>query len=183
MRIVIILTGFLLAMLTSCSSEPSLQKYYVENGSKRNFAVFDIAPNFVNTDTVILSAKEKEALASVRKFNILIYKKDSLDNGQFKKEMGVVEDLLKDDKYDELMHLGSGKQSISINTVGEGDSLDEFVFYMHNDANGFSVVRILGDDMNPSNIFQMVNLLEKGNLNLAQLDPLKEVMIPKPNKQ
>lgn len=179
MRIIIIITGAVLALLTSCSSEPSLQKYYVENGGKSNFAAFDIAPNFVNSDTIILSAKEKEALESVRKFNVLIYKKDSLDTGNYQKEMSTVKTLLKDEKYEELMHFGGSGRGVTISAVGEGNDVNEFVFFMHQDSNGFSVVRVLGDDMNPNNIFQMVELLQKGNLNLGQFQALEDVMTPK----
>src|ERR1044072_4918768 len=97
------LFGLLLIVLASCSGEPTLQKYYVEKGAAPGFVSLDIAPSFINTDSITLSAEEKEALKSLHKFNILVYKADSTDVSHVKyyKEKDEVKSLVKAE-YEEL---------------------------------------------------------------------------------
>lgn len=168
--------GILLLLLASCTNEPSLQKYFVEKSKTKNFVTLDIAPNFVNTDSLTLTDGEKEALQSLEKLNILIFKTDSLDNGMYATERSNVSTLLKGDRYEQLMRFGSNKEGVSIYAVGEDDAIDEFVLFVHQQNNGFGVVRLLGDDMNPSNVMNMVMLMQKGNLNLDQLKPLQTMI-------
>ena len=176
MKKVSYLAGMLLILLVSCNSKPSLQKYFVEKSQTKNFVALDIAPNFVDTDSVTLSADEQEALQSLEKLNILIFKTDSLNTQLYKTEYNNVKNLLKDEQYEELIRFGANKEGAAVYAVGKDEHIDEFVFFMHQQDNGFGVVRMLGDDMNPNNVMRMVGLLEKGNLNLEQLEPVKDLM-------
>jgi hypothetical protein len=42
--------------------------------------------------------------------------------------------------------------------------------------NGFAVVRILGNDMNPNNIMTMLSVLKEAKIDTAQLAPHKDLM-------
>ncbi|KAF2518465.1 DUF4252 domain-containing protein [Flavobacterium salilacus subsp. salilacus] len=176
MKKVFFIAGLLLVMLSSCDNKPSLQKYFVEKSQTKNFVALDIAPNFVDTDSIKLSADEKAALQSLKKLNILIFENDSLNTQLYKTEQNNVKNLLKDEQYEELMRYGSNNEGVCIYAVGKDVHIDEFVLFMHRQDNGFGVVRLLGDDMNPNNIMTMMQLLQKGNLNLEQLEPLKDIM-------
>src|SRR5215468_5664536 len=110
MRSLLYLTVILVTIacsLVSCSSKPSLQKYFVDNSEEKNFITLDIAPNFIKADSLNLSAQEKEALKSLNKLNVLIYKKDSLDPAKYDAEKEKVKNLLKDEQYEQLMKFGS----------------------------------------------------------------------------
>ncbi len=177
MKKVFVIAGMLLVLLVSCDSKPSLQKYFVEKSQTKNFVALDIAPNFIDTDSVMLSADEQEALQSLKKMNILIFKADSLNPQLYKTEQSNVKNLLKDEKYEELMRYDSNSEGVCVYAVGKDVHIDEFVLFLHQQSNNsFGVVRLLGDDMNPNNIMKMVGLLQKGNLNLEQLAPLKDIM-------
>lgn len=176
MRKIFVVTALITLLLTSCNSEPSLQKYFVKKGETKNFVTLDIAPNFVNSDKISLTTEEKDALESLKKLNVLIFKKDSIDTGLYKTEKQNVNELLKKEQYEELMRVGSSKRGVSIYTVGEEDVVDEFVLFIHQQENGFGVVRILGDDMNSNSIMPIIGLMQKGNLNLEQLRPLQDIM-------
>ena len=95
---------FLLALIAivvvSCSQEPTLQKYYVDNSDNKEFITLDIAPNIINTDSLELSDDEKTALKSLHKFNVLIYKADSIDKAKYVAEKDKVKNLLKTDEYE-----------------------------------------------------------------------------------
>ena len=79
-------------------------------------------------------------------------------------------------QYQELMKVGSGKDGASVSFVGDEDHIKEFILFAKKKENGFAVVRILGDDMNPNNIMNMISLLQKSNVDLEQLKPLQELM-------
>jgi hypothetical protein len=41
---------------------------------------------------------------------------------------------------------------------------------------GFAVVRILGKDMNPTNIMTIISVLKSSNIDMEQLKPLQELL-------
>ncbi|MGV3461040.1 MAG: DUF4252 domain-containing protein [Flavobacterium sp.] len=170
--------AFVIMVLTlaSCEQKPTVQKYFVEKSGQPNFAVVDVAPSFIKAADLNLTAEEKEALNSLKKFNVMIYKKDSLDSGEFKKEAENVKGLLKEDNYDELMKMNLGGVNASISTKGEGENIDEFLVYMNNSDTGFGVIRAIGDDMTPNKVMTIVGLIQKGGIDDKQFAPLKALM-------
>lgn len=181
MKTVFYLFGLLLAltlMLVSCDSKPSLQKYFVEKSGSADFVSFDLGTGIIKTNAKTLTKEEQKALESVQKLNVLIYKKDSLDNDNVKysTETKAVKNILKSGAYEELMRFGSSKQGASINMLGEGDDIDEFVVYLHQKENGFSIIRVLGDQMSPNNILTLVGLIKKSGIDMDQLKPALEVI-------
>jgi hypothetical protein len=57
----------------SCNTEPSLQKYFVDNTEKQEFLALDISPTILNIDKN-LTADQQAALSSFDKMNILAFK-------------------------------------------------------------------------------------------------------------
>ena len=170
---VIVVSGIL---LWSCETKPTLQKYFVKNTESSNFVSVDLAPSIINTEKVTLTAAEKEALESFEKMNILAFKTDSNDVANYDKEIKEVKSLLKDETYQQLMKVGSGNDGAAVYFVGEDEHIDEFVLLASKKENGFAVVRVLGNDMNPTHILNMLSLLKKSDMNLEQLKPLQELM-------
>lgn len=162
-----------LVVLSSCNSEPTLQKYFVENSEKKDFIAVDVAPSIINIDKTKLTAEQKTALESFDKMNILAFKKDSSNGPEFEAESKKVAQLLKGKEYNELMKFGSGKDAASVSFIGDDDDINEFVLYAKRDDNGFAVVRILGDDMDPNKILNIISLLKDSKINQEQLKPLE----------
>ena len=164
--------------LLSCEKKETLQKYFVENSEKKEFIAFDLASDLFNTQKMELSADEKKALTSFKKANVIAFKVDSTNQNQFETERNKVRDLLKDDTYQELIKVDQGKEGGAIYFVGDDEHIDEFVIFANKKENGFAVVRILGDDMNPTDVMNIIRLMQKGNLNLEQLKPLEALVKP-----
>lgn len=173
--------GILLAVLSlslvGCESKPSLQKYFVENSEKKEFIAVDVSPSILNTDKVALSAEEKEALQSFKKMNVLAFKADAKNEKEFEAERTKVKEILKDEEYQELIKVGNGKEGGAIYFVGDTDHVSEFVLYGSKKENGFAVVRILGENMNPNHVMSLFGLLKKGNIDMEQLKPLQQLMV------
>jgi hypothetical protein len=164
--------GFL--FLISCKSEPTLQKYFVASAEDKNFISLDIAPSILNLDKTILSTEEKAALNSFSKLNVLAFKADSTNVELYKSEVEKVSAIMKNPEYQVLMKVGSGKDQGVISYLGEDNHIDEFVLYGNKKDMGFVIVRVLGKDMDPSNIMSVISMMQKSNVDMEQLKPLME---------
>ncbi len=162
--------------LWNCETKPSLQKYFVENTESTEFIAVDLTPSIINTEKVSLSSSEKEALKSFEKMNILAFKSDEKNSANYDSEIKKVKTLLKDTTYQELIKVGSGTDGAAIYFVGEDEKISEFIVLANRKENGFAVVRVLGNEMSPTHIVNMLSLLQKSDLNLEQLKPLQELM-------
>lgn len=177
MKQLALLTAVLASLLlASCNSEPSLQKYFVENSQKDGFVVVDVAPSIINVDKTKLTPEQKTALESFDKMNILAFKLDEKNKAQYDAESKKLTQILKGKDYQELMKVGSGKDGASISFIGEEDNIEEFILFGKKSDNGFAVVRIIGDDMNPNNIMNMISVLQSANIDMEQLKPLEGLM-------
>lgn len=161
-------------LIWSCEEKATLQKYFVENTESSKFIAVDLAPNIIKTDKIALSETEKAALESFDKMNILAFRTDSTNIAAYDNEIKEVKAILKDKSYQQLMKAGSGNDGAAIYFVGDDDEhIEEFVILAGKKENGFAVVRVLGNDMNPTHIMNMLSLLQKSNLDLEQLKPLQ----------
>lgn len=164
-------------LLWSCEDKPSLQKYFVKNTESPKFIAIDLASNIIKTDKIALSETEKAALESFEKMNILAFRTDSTNTAEYKKEIKEVKTILKDESYQQLMKAGSGNDGATIYFVGNDDEhIEEFVVLAGKKENGFAVVRVLGNDMNPTHIMNMLSLLQKSQVDMEQLKPLQQLM-------
>jgi hypothetical protein len=161
--------------LISCNSEPTLQKYFVENTENKNFIALDVSPSILNVDKAKLSLQQNEALQSFEKMNVLAFKLNGTNKAQFELERAKVNLILKDKKYQQLMKFGSGKEGASVSYVGSDEHIEEFVLFANKKETGFAVIRILGKDMNPNNIMTMMSVLKESKVDLEQLKPLQEM--------
>jgi hypothetical protein len=166
---------FFAILLVSCQSEPTLQKYFVEKTEDKNFVAVDVSPSILNLDETKLNAEQKTALQQFDKMNILAFK--AADNpALYEAEKAKVKTLLKDEKYQELMKFGSGANGGSLSFVGEDDEhIEEFIVFANEKETGFAVVRILGKDMNPTGVMNLLSLLPMSNIDTAQLKPLQDI--------
>jgi hypothetical protein len=176
MKFISIYVVLALLFLVGCNSEPSLQKYFVENSENKDFIAVDVSPGILNVDASKLTADQAKALHSFDKMNILAFKRNDKNQAQFEAERSKVNAILKDEKYQQLMKFGSGKDGASVSFVGDDEHINEFVLYANKKENGFAVVRVLGKDMNPTSIMNMISILKESNLDLEQLKPLQEMM-------
>ena len=173
MRVSFYLAILVSLFLSSCNSEPTLQKYFVENSGKKDFIQVDLSSSLINKDKMKLTPEQKTALTSFDKMNIIAFKADKTNKAQYDIESQKVTEILKDKDYQQLMKVGSGKDAATVSFVGDENHINEFVFFAKKKENGFAVVRILGNDMNPNNIMNMISLLKSSNMNMDALKPLQ----------
>lgn len=171
-----ILFSFVVLLLVGCDAGPSLEKYFVAHSEDPNYIVMDVSPDILNVSKESLSAADVSAFESFEKMNMLAFKATNKNKALFGIERDKVDALLKDKKYQQLVRFGTGKEGASLSYVGTNDHIEEFVLFANKKETGFTVIRIMGDDMSPTNVVTMLRLLKKSKVDLAQLKPLEQLM-------
>lgn len=166
----IVVMVILVATFFSCDQNPSLQTYFVDNQEKPNFLSIDVPLSMLKIDESKLTEEQKEAYNSIDKVNMLAYKKDSVDQTNFKMELSKVKTILDDQKYQELMRGGNSTEGkFVVKYLGDDDDIDEFILFGNSNDMGFAVVRILGDEMDANKLMQLSSVLQKGNIDNANI--------------
>ncbi|SHI83948.1 protein of unknown function [Arenibacter nanhaiticus] len=172
----IVLACLLVLVMVSCNSSPSLQEYYVNNAENADFIALDLPVSLLNLENVDLTTAQKEALNSLKKLNVLAFRK-TLDNDMaYKQEKEKVSAILKGKDFIELMKLNSGFGKGVIKYVGDDDAIDEVIIYADRQDKGFALVRVLGRDMNPANLMQLLQALQKSNYKGEGLEGIQKLL-------
>lgn len=152
-----------IVILSACSSTKSLQEYYVDNSENPNFLSLDIPTSVLNLANADLTDAQREALESFKKLNILAFRKTSENSAAYKAEQANVKAILKNGKFNELMKVSTGMGKASVQYIGDDDAIDEVVIYGSSDDKGFALIRVLGDDMNPAHLMELIKAIEKSD--------------------
>ena len=155
-------------LFLSCNSEPSLQTYYVDHQETSGFITVDFPISFLDIDK-----------NNMTEFNMLGYSLKSGSDIVYKAELNFVKQLLKEVKYNELFRLGNSKDGrIKIYSVGEDHNMDEVVVLLNSNQVGFAIIRVLGKDMNLSELMRLGPLIEKLDLDYKNVDSFFNFMKP-----
>lgn len=161
------------SVLISCENDKSLQKYYVENQEDTDFLALDI-PTSMFTNSESLEAEEKATLESIKKINVLALKKEE-NPEKFEEEKVKLSEIFKDEKYQLLMKYGGGNRKAELYFTGKEDAIDELIVYGYDDEQGLGVARVLGKDMNPQKIMQLMKSLDGNNIDVEGLKGLGQI--------
>ena len=160
-------------LLTSCGNESTIQEYYIENLEESNFVVLDI-PTGLLANNENLNEEQKQTLESVRKVNVLAFPIKS-NEGEYEEEKAQLQEILKNDEYQLLMRYGSGIRKAEIYYTGEEEAVDEFILFGFDDSRGVGLARILGEDMDPKEMLNLLRSMEKGDLNLEGINNITQM--------
>ncbi len=158
------MTLALLLALGSCSSTQSLQEYFVDNAENPNFLSLDVPANILKLDEVELDDSQREVMGSLRKLNILAFRKTEANEAAYAEESAKVKAILKNPDFKELMKLNTQYGRGVVKYLGEGDAIDEVVIFGDSREKGFALVRVLGKKMNPAHFVQVMQALQNSDL-------------------
>lgn len=153
----------LILVVASCSSTQSLQEYYVAKSENPNFLSVDLPVSLLNMEKVDLNAEQREALNSLKKMNILAFKKTDANTIEFEAEKTTVKAILKNEKFIDLMKLNTSYGKGVIKYIGDDEMIDEVIIYGDNDEKGFMLIRVLGNNMKPANLIQFMQAIQKSD--------------------
>jgi hypothetical protein len=162
-------SGFLLliAMLFSCSSEPSLQRYFVDSSNNPAFENVSLTPQTFIKNAESLSSEEKAKLENIEKLNVLMLK-DNAESEIYQVELEKLNRILDQKQYKSLMNAGEPNKGMEMLYVGEEDEIKELIFFGHDDKMGFIVARVLGKNLSPNNLYEVFKLGDQIDMSLLQ---------------
>ncbi len=159
-------------LLVACDNNQSIQEYYVESSEKPDFISVDLPASLLKLEESTLTPEQKQAYQSLKKLNVLAYRATESNKAAFEAEKAKVKQILVNDNYKELMRFSIGKNKATIKYKGESDALDEVIVYGSDDTKGFALVRVLGDNMQPSQIMKLANAINENNIETKELEQL-----------
>ena len=171
---ILLLLSFLLLVITSCKNEKSLQGYLVESQEKTGFITVDIPTSFLQLKSDDVSEDVKATLKSIRKVNVVALPIKG-NEAAYEVEKATLKDLFKDNKeYKSLMSMKAKGMHVNLYYTGDTDSVDEVIAFGYGKEAGVGVARLLGDNMNPAKIIEMMNSIkiDGDNVNLEQFSAI-----------
>ena len=135
----------------------------MDNTENPNFLFFDVPTSILNLEEVNLTETQRTALASLKKLNILAFKKTAENSSEYKIEKSNVKAILDRDEYTELMKMNTEFGRATIKYKGAEDAIDEVIIFGDNREKGFALVRVLGNNMNPANFMQLMQAIQKSD--------------------
>lgn len=161
-------------IVAACQNDKSIQKYYVDNQEDADFMALDVPTSmFANLES--MDAEKRETMESIKKINVLALRADQHPE-KFKKEKAKLDEIFTDEKYQLLMRYGGGNRKAALYFTGEDDAIDELIVYGYDDSKGLGVARVLGEDMNPAEIMEMMKSLKKEDIDAGGLEGLIGIM-------
>ncbi len=159
---------------TSCNKEQSLQEYYIEKQQTNEFISFDIPASIIelNEDA---SKESKEAMSSLKKFNLLAFEKSDSNNDVYTLEKEKVKFILKNKKYQELMRVKHENANIIIKYLGTDEEIDEIIVFASDNEKGFAIARVIGDNMKPEKIIKLIKNIDKVDKDNPAFSQLKSL--------
>ncbi|MDP2088574.1 MAG: DUF4252 domain-containing protein [Flavobacteriaceae bacterium] len=156
-----IIAIFLLIGVSNCESFKSLQEYIVEKQQDNEFISIDIPASILTLKEENGSEETLKALKSIKKFNFLGLQLTTENKDIYAVEKQQIKEILSNKKFKEILRVKTGHSEVTVKYLGEENNIDEVVFFGADNEKGLAIVRVLGENMNPS---QMVQLLNKINI-------------------
>lgn len=167
-----------LSIFTSCDNEENLQRYYVDNQDNKEFVKVDI-PASMFTKTGTLDQEQQNVMETIKKINLLAVPKKANNVEIIDKEMLKISRILENEKYQLLMKYGGGDRKVEIYFTGEDEAIDEIILFGFDDEKGVGIARLLGENMNPSDILNLYKSMESGDINIDGLEKVTTMFIDK----
>lgn len=177
MGLVKILTAAVIAALTlmSCNNDPSLQKYLVDKQEDDRYLKVDFATSLLQGENAQFTAEEQEILKTIKKVNVIAYPLKNGNEAEYEVEKAKAKAIISNPQYKTLSKMTSNDYSVTLNYLGEEDAIDEVIVFASSDEKGFGVFRLLCDDMRPGQMMQLVNALDRGDIDMSKLDGIGDL--------
>ena len=165
---------FLMIFASSCKNEKSLQNYLVESQEKSGFITVDIPTSFLQLKSNDVSNEVKETLKSIRKVNVVALPIKGNETTYEAEKLKIKSIFSDNEDYKSLMSMKAKGVNVKIYYTGNTASIDEVIAFGYSKEVGVGVARLLGDNMNPAKIIEMMNSVDinDSNINLEQFSTI-----------
>lgn|SRR5690606_22012627 len=161
-------------MFVACNNEPSLQEYYVNNQENKEFVALDL-PASMLANMESLDQNQRKTLETVKKVNLLAIPLKPENESRIQEEKNNVNEILKNEKYQLLMKFGMGETKVELYYTGDDEAVDEVILYGYDDNKGMGLARVLGENMNPGDIMNLIKSMETGDIDLSGIQGVSQI--------
>lgn len=157
---------FLVLFASSCKNEKSLQTYLVDTSGKEGFFTGDLPVSSLMSAKADVSDEVKETMKSIKKVNVAFLKKTADNTVAYEAEKATLKNIFTNKEYKSLGAVKAKGMSVNVYYTGNTESLDEVIAFMYSKDIGVGVARLLGENMNPAKVIEMMNSvkMDEGNL-------------------
>lgn len=164
---------FLVLFATSCKNEKSLQSYLVDSSGKEGFFTGDLPVSSVLSTKADVSDDVKETVKSIKKINVAFLKKTEDNEVAYETEKAKLKNIFSDnDNYKSLMAMKAKGMNVKVYYTGDTDAIDEVIAFGYNKDAGVGVARLLGENMNPAKIIEMMESVKMDGSNLESFSAI-----------
>jgi hypothetical protein len=173
-KITIVLSALIVGLFFTSCQEKSLEHYFVESQEKSGFITFDVPASILQMNATGISEDAQETLKTIRKANVVILRANGENSEAILSEREELNKILKGAQYKSLMRFTEKNIKMNLFYTGEGEALDEIIAFGYAADMGVGVARILGDNMNPSDIMKVMQgaKLDMSNMNLEKMSAI-----------
>jgi DNA-dependent RNA polymerase auxiliary subunit epsilon len=157
---------FLVMFASACKNEKSLQSYLVESSGKDGFYTGDLPVGSLLTAEADVSDEVKETIKSVKKINVVFLRKTDDNTADYEAEKAKLKNIFTSDEYKSLGSVKAKGMNVKVYYTGNTDSLDEVIAFGYSKEVGVGVARLLGQNMNPAKVIEMMNSVKMDASNL-----------------
>jgi hypothetical protein len=154
-------------LFSSCGNDASLQKYIVEKQNDNDFITIDIPSSLILTENNNLNEEQLESVKSIKKVNLVALRVKEDNKARYEIEKQRVQKILSDDKYETLMKYGSNDMGATLMFTGNVDAIDEIIIFASDEEKGFGLFRVIGEDMNPTQIVRLMDGVNSKNFDFS----------------
>lgn len=158
---------FLVVFASACKNEKSLQAYLVDTSGKEGFFTGDLPVSSVLSPKAEVSDDVKETLKSIKKINVAYLPIKDDNTAAYETEKAKLKNIFTDnDDYKSLMAMKFKGMNVKVFYTGNTDAIDEVIAFGFGDKQGVGVARLLGENMNPAKVIEMLNSVKMDADNL-----------------
>lgn len=140
--------------MQSCKQD-SIQQYFIDSQEKEEYIVFDMPISLFSSSQDHLNEADQAVLNSVKKVNLVALTKKNAEDVVVHSELKRVRTILNNSEYQEVMQFNEENMGIAIYFLGEEDAIEEMIVVAHQKEMGFGVARLIGDEMNISDLMSL----------------------------
>jgi DNA-dependent RNA polymerase auxiliary subunit epsilon len=149
-----------------------LQSYLVESSGKDGFYTGDLPVGSLLTAKADVSDEVKETIKSVKKINVVFLRKTDDNTADYEAEKAKLKNIFTSDEYKSLGSVKAKGMNVKVYYTGNTDSLDEVIAFGYSKEVGVGVARLLGQNMNPAKVIEMMNSVKMDASNLESFSTI-----------
>ena len=157
---IISLVFLLLLIVSACDDKKSLQAYIVNSSEKQEFMYGDLPVGLMLAPKEDASEDVKETIKSIKKMNVVFFKKTKENAADYEIEKSKLKNIFTNKTYKTLGVFKTKGMNMKLYYTGQTDQINEVIAFGYGKKVGVGVARLLGKNMNPARIMEMMNNIQ-----------------------